>query len=817
MHPESVQDCLALLRFHLACPSLPLVVKPDSITQELVEACVLTPQGFFNPNLEALTLLLASSGLADCIPPEAGGNLLAMLAKWESEDVEALKSILREAVANKKAQQKKAQQVEVPSPLACAGESILNFSAYFLVAVGCLHRSIEGTEVQTSFLRTLQDKVGLRWNCLTEDLSTLLGLIENPFDSIKVTGARAVETSLTEMMLDSMARQIQSVPACEDFENFTPDQEWLAPAVRARDGFVWKLNRDLLSSAMFMSLPVNDPLRMRWILGNEAFSNNNPVLSHSIALSLVIDESQLPARKAWHTMKQGFHPALPAKLVLKKGSHPYLELRIIHGKKNDAAFQVFSSNVKTEESKSDVLSIRFGPNNIPKSIRLSFPIGSILDRHSLMLGWSAIRCWIHLLHEVHTAKEAGLFLRRFRYPQKTEKYGIEDPFQRMLVAKYEKNIDWNGARITSARALDDHVKQTMLPKLKEKIGGDGANYCTRIRDLHRLLEHGGENLAETRNVLEREGEDAAAAHLLARINARKREAFEKWWKYLSSDNPISRDNAAFQYLILRPVVDSSKAGTYCPPMPLNAEAVAGLFSAIRDEKILPNQDLLKVYQRLVAEGGASVAGETQGARWLVFKNLPGNVTRLAALAKGSGWCIADEYYARFYLQKSTFHILMVNGRPRAALRVEDIEYVSECQGEHNRDPGEDYWPYIVFYADVRLWSFADDDFYPSRRDELENQRSAIPRMISSLDVQQFADKLRVTPYLAHFASPEQLNDPNCSEILRLAWSKIISEYPAAAALAPVEFGLNEKLKQQYDSKLYDIDQQGGWGRNRRGG
>lgn len=105
MPPENIQDCLALLRFHLACPSLPLVVKPGSITQGLVEACVLTPQGFFNPNLEALTLLLDRPALVNCIPGEAGGNLLTLLAEWKPEDAEALKSILREAVAQKKAQQ----------------------------------------------------------------------------------------------------------------------------------------------------------------------------------------------------------------------------------------------------------------------------------------------------------------------------------------------------------------------------------------------------------------------------------------------------------------------------------------------------------------------------------------------------------------------------------------------------------------------------------------------------------------------------------------------------------------------------------------
>lgn len=118
MPPSSVKDCLNLLRYRLMCPSVPLVVKPDSITQGLVEACVLTPKGFFNPNLEALTVLLDSPGLADCIPPEAGGNLLALLAKWEPEDAEALKSILREAVAKQKA-----QQAAVPPPSNVANHS----------------------------------------------------------------------------------------------------------------------------------------------------------------------------------------------------------------------------------------------------------------------------------------------------------------------------------------------------------------------------------------------------------------------------------------------------------------------------------------------------------------------------------------------------------------------------------------------------------------------------------------------------------------------------------------------------------------------
>lgn len=103
--PASVKDCLALLRFHLEQPDVPLLVKPGTLTQGLVEAGVLTMQGFFNPDLDKLTPLLDSPHLAAFIPAEAGGHLLALLAQWDPGDAEALKSILREAVARKKSQE----------------------------------------------------------------------------------------------------------------------------------------------------------------------------------------------------------------------------------------------------------------------------------------------------------------------------------------------------------------------------------------------------------------------------------------------------------------------------------------------------------------------------------------------------------------------------------------------------------------------------------------------------------------------------------------------------------------------------------------
>jgi hypothetical protein len=114
--PASVKDCLTLLRFHLQYPTMPLLVKSGTITQGLVEAGVLTPQGFFNPDLEKVMPLLDSPHLAQFISKDAGGRLLTLLSQWEPEDAKALKSILREAVTDKKWESVALKHSPAPEP-----------------------------------------------------------------------------------------------------------------------------------------------------------------------------------------------------------------------------------------------------------------------------------------------------------------------------------------------------------------------------------------------------------------------------------------------------------------------------------------------------------------------------------------------------------------------------------------------------------------------------------------------------------------------------------------------------------------------------
>ena len=57
-----------------------------------------------------------------------------------------------------------------------------------------------------------------------------------------------------------------------------------------------------------------------------------------------------------------------------------------------------------------------------------------------------------------------------KWPNKVLRYKITCPIQRMLVVKYEGQIDWDGRRhgqrIESGKALDAHVREVMLPAIR---------------------------------------------------------------------------------------------------------------------------------------------------------------------------------------------------------------------------------------------------------------------------------------------------------------------------------------------------------------
>lgn len=112
------------------------------------------------------------------------------------------------------------------------------------------------------------------------------------------------------------------------------------------------------------------------------------------------------------------------------------------------------------------------------------------------------------------------------WQQKAQRYKITDPYHVFLIAKYEDLIDWNGAKVQSPEALDAHLKEVMLPRLKERIteGTKRSHYCTRI-DLARMLQNPAPHIEEARKIRSQGGDAAARDFLLGHINTHKKDAF----------------------------------------------------------------------------------------------------------------------------------------------------------------------------------------------------------------------------------------------------------------------------------------------------
>jgi hypothetical protein len=80
----------------------------------------------------------------------------------------------------------------------------------------------------------------------------------------------------------------------------------------------------------------------------------------------------------------------------------------------------------------------------------------------------------------------------YKWPSKVLRYKVTCPFQRMLVVKHEAQIEWDGqihgTRIESVQALDDHIKEVMLPAIQRWMDpGDEKSHCCRQIDLDKML------------------------------------------------------------------------------------------------------------------------------------------------------------------------------------------------------------------------------------------------------------------------------------------------------------------------------------------
>jgi hypothetical protein len=175
-----------------------------------------------------------------------------------------------------------------------------------------------------------------------------------------------------------------------------------------------------------------------------------------------------------------------------------------------------------------------------------------------------------------------------QWSSKFKKFGITDPFLKLITVKYENSIPWQ-TLVKDELTLNQHIKDVLLPDLKKKTIWNGAYHvgakslfvrCSDL-DIEQILET-DELTANEKSIInlhldlgdeydDEESEfymspeeiekfysDHVAPILQDILNKKKEAAFEVWFENIQKEYP---KNVAFHYLILEPIIEQSGYNT----------------------------------------------------------------------------------------------------------------------------------------------------------------------------------------------------------------------------------------------------------------
>ena len=316
----------------------------------------------------------------------------------------------------------------------------------------------------------------------------------------------------------------------------------------------------------------------------------------------------------------------------------------------------------------------------------------------------------------------------YRYPTKLKKFGIDNPFLNILVAKYESEIKWQSV-VKDTDSLIAFVKNEMLPNLMKKIEwpiiSNSKNYYISQQHVNLELalttdqELNRADIEQVRQCRASDGDLAATTLLTEFINKHKNESFEKWVSLVTKKY---KDNIAFQFLLLRPILDSAGAGSRRTLAAPSEDTIDWLQLRILKGRISPNNNLAKEYFLKNAFGAQQIF--TNG--WVYIQAGKENARKLSSFCQGSGWCVASNDYAQHYLSHTAFYVLRSNGKPVVALRVDSNKTIVECQGRQNESP-DSWFEDIHFF--IKTMGFKLND----RLDQYEEYISEIDFSTKNID------------------------------------------------------------------------------------
>jgi hypothetical protein len=318
---------------------------------------------------------------------------------------------------------------------------------------------------------------------------------------------------------------------------------------------------------------------------------------------------------------------------------------------------------------------------------------------------------------------------------KIQRYDITDPSIRFFIHRYETSIPWDEADKVKKSGgdvgvyLQKFISKNLLSSLAEKINPQSpdSNFMKpdNIPDEDVVIELNITAEAQGMSPKDVYPPDTILRGrqlLLDDINNEKKLQFDRWWEYMGKEETYAQ-NPAFQYSILKPMIDSSPPTKKNSSPPLNAEVLSGLWSEVNNG--VDQMNVLKKYRKL------SVKAETdkikkegeedteEGGNWVRLKGGPNasspeelkeNIDRLKNLSQGTKWCTARGM-ADTYLPRGDFYLYLENEKAVVAIRCEGNRVV-EIRGYDNKQEYLDpYWETVINFLSKTNLDYQNNPHY----------------------------------------------------------------------------------------------------------
>jgi len=360
---------------------------------------------------------------------------------------------------------------------------------------------------------------------------------------------------------------------------------------------------------------------------------------------------------------------------------------------------------------------------------------------------------------------------------KIQTYNIEDPYLKAFIYKYEKLVPWQ--TISNAEDINLFIKNELFKELYAMIDERQPEKNHYMKDID--LDHEFERNMDQEHVqrahsLRKIDENLAKEEVLKPINQNKKDAFVSWWEYIMNGNDEYKKHPSFQYMALKPILESSPANKKNGPLGQNALAVATAYGDMGDG--MGQVNFIKSYRKALTEietmeMESSKSNEKDG--WLRIPsqsndpaNFEDNIQKLKNLSIPRGWCTGVNM-ARPYLSGGDFWLFIQGGEARVAIRFSG-DKIAEIQGHQNQRPYE-YWEEVFQLVDDKGF---DKESYHYK--ELEKAKAINDNFDKDPNyIETFREMFKEDPTVFSMLSKERQSLPELIGIAIEYWENKILE------------------------------------------